>query len=217
MEGKEVVGIYILVFLILSALLPLIFISGKLGASGFFVEGIEDLKEAREQRNNELANLANEENIIANISGERPAPGECRPVWSCSWSSCENFKERLVCIDVNGCNSTEGRPEVKARFCSTNKDCKDLDGDGFGQGFDCIGEDSDDNDPLVHDQIEEGVSFGTILFIFSMAVLVLIIAVIVIYIILYNLEKREKINREFVKKEEISEEDARNRNSFFEG
>jgi len=45
----------------------------------------------------------------------------CFPYWQCSdWSSCSNGKQTRTCIDVNDCNTTEGKPS-ELRTCTVQK------------------------------------------------------------------------------------------------
>lgn len=38
---------------------------------------------------------------------------ECTPDWECSeWTECSNFNHKRVCIDRNGCDTSEGRPAL---------------------------------------------------------------------------------------------------------
>lgn len=41
----------------------------------------------------------------------------CVPIWDCGWSACVDGMQRTQCVDLNGCNSTEGKPSEEARSC----------------------------------------------------------------------------------------------------
>ncbi len=46
---------------------------------------------------------------------------ECTPYWSCpTWSDCINGVQTLVCIDLNSCNSLEGKPDT-TRSCDPDR------------------------------------------------------------------------------------------------
>jgi hypothetical protein len=52
-------------------------------------------------------------------------------------------------VDKNNCGSNQGKP-FDEQVCIIEGDCEDIDGDGYGEGIDCLGIDLDDNDPAIN-------------------------------------------------------------------
>jgi len=73
----------------------------------------------------------------------------CTPKWNCTWGPCQAGVQNLVCVDLEHCGNTIGKPADDSRMCFIEADCIDNDGDGYGVGPDCLGPDVNDNDPGV--------------------------------------------------------------------
>ncbi len=79
-----------------------------------------------------------------------PSPKKCTPSWDCKWGPCSNNVRRFLCADINRCGTNAGRPAESTQSCFVESNCTDKDKDGYGIGPDCLGPDSNDNDPAVN-------------------------------------------------------------------
>lgn len=66
---------------------------------------------------------------------------------NCKWGPCNSGLQHYFCEDSKGCTTT-AKP-TNSRACTHVSDCIDNDGDGFGEGADCLGVDHNDDDPSV--------------------------------------------------------------------
>jgi subtilisin family serine protease len=75
----------------------------------------------------------------------------CTPQWSCDWGPCVNGLQSKICTKTNKCRFNTNKPADESKPCIIPSVCVDNDGDGYGDGKDCLGIDLNDNDPGVTD------------------------------------------------------------------
>jgi len=91
-------------------------------------------------------------------SGGGDSSVKCTPDWECEYTACNDRNiQILVCKDANNCKTNEGKPSGYKKCVlpapalgGTSLDCIDGDGDGYGVGKDCLGEDCDDNSAKIN-------------------------------------------------------------------
>ena len=137
-----------------------------------------------------------------NGGGDNDGDGNvCTPEWSCNWGACINGVERKTCVKTNNCALNTSKPTDEVRTCNVTsvRECIDNDGDGYGVGRDCIGEDLNDNDISITDVLNPNldgkeksswISYGVII--------LLVVGIIVLtLVILYKKSKVRSTQAKF--------------------
>jgi hypothetical protein len=108
--------------------------------------------------------------------------GSCVPEWeACEWGPCKSGRSKLICEDINGCESRLREPD-EIRSCFEESECVDEDGDGFGMGPDCLGFDIDDRNYLLRSGRIMEKQDSSYLFWIGLIVGAIILAVILFFI-----------------------------------
>lgn len=142
-------------------------------------------------------------------------PQICTPNWVCTWSSCIENIQHGQCVDNNHCNNTNYSTQ---RTCSNENisegQCIDNDQDMYGSGSGCLGPDSDDSNPAIHEtpKINSQRSIYTNKLVFVFTALVILISVIFLLKKIYSSGDLDKKARAIVKEAQsrnLSEEEIR--------
>ena len=112
-----------------------------------------------------------------------------------------NGIERKTSVKTNNCALNTSKPADEVRTCNVTsvRECSDNDGDRYGVGRDCIGEDLDDNDSSITNVLnpprtgeEEESSLLTYVIIILLIGGIIILALVILY-------KRNKLRSTQVK------------------
>jgi hypothetical protein len=137
----------------------------------------------------------------------------CTPNWNCYWGICKNNIEKRICNDKNLCGTNKNKPKEdgNTRACSANAECIDNDGDGYGIGAGCLGEDLDDANSAITNKIIQEKTFmekaKAFFYKYENYIIYSLLALAVIFILAVILtairkHKRKKLFAEMRKKKE---------------
>jgi hypothetical protein len=128
--------------------------------------------------------------------------GSCTPIWNCTWGACVDKQQTYICTKTNiRCRLNTGKPSEagQTRACLIEQECIDNDGDGYGKGKDCFGEDVNDNDPAITSTLPPAPSAGvSSLTIVIIGLLAVAIAVVAIFIVVKMRGRRKGVDEELL-------------------